>query len=71
MKVPMLKSFVKSKIFNIIIAYLNNNSAEPQEHVNNDHHPIILTNNTSRISPSLKDLCAKGPSFVPSLINYD
>ena len=36
-----------------------------------DYHPIILTNDTSQISPSLKDVCAKGPSFVPTPINYD
>ena len=30
---------------------------------------IILANDTSQISPALKDLCAKGPLFVP--INYD
>ena len=61
---------IERKSLNIITGYFNN-SAEPQKLVNNDHHPIILTNDTSHISPSLKDLCAKGPSFVPTPINYD
>ena len=31
----------------------------------------ILTNDASQIPPFLKDLCAKGPSFLPTPINYD
>ena len=58
------------KFLNIITAYFNN-SDETQELVNNDHHPIILKNDMSQISASLEDLCAKGPSFVQTPINYD
>ena len=31
----------------------------------------ILTNDASQIPPFLKDLCAKGPSFLRTPINYD
>ena len=61
---------IERKSLNIITGYFSN-SDKTQELVNNDHHPIILTNDTSQISPSLKDLCAKGPSFIPTPINYD
>ena len=59
---------IERKSLNIITGYFSN-SDETQELVNNDHHPIILTNDTSQISPSLKDLCAKDPSFVSTPIN--
>ena len=61
---------IERKSLNIITGYFSS-SDETQELVNNDHHPVILTNDTSQISPSLKDLCAKGASFVPAPINYD
>ena len=43
-----------------------NESPELQELVNYDHHSIILTNDTSQISQSIKNLFAKGHSFVPT-----
>ena len=61
---------IERKSLNIITGYFSD-SDETQELVNNDHNPVILMNDTSQISPSLKDLCAKGPSFVPTPINYD
>ena len=61
---------IERKSLNIITEYFNN-STEPEELVNNDHHPITLTNDASQISPFLKDLYAKRPSFVPTIINYD
>ena len=60
---------IERKPLNKMTGYCNN-SDESQDLVNNDHHPIILTNDTSQISPTLKDFCAKGPSFVPTNINY-
>ena len=56
------------KYLNIITGYFND-SVEPQELVINNYHPIILTNDKSQISLFLKDLCVKGPSFVPTSIN--
>ena len=42
------------------------------EKKNTDHHPIVLTNtNSNQIGDSLKDLCAKGPSFIPTPENFD
>ena len=49
--------------------YSLNNSTKPQEVVSNDHHPITMTSEISEISPSLKNSCAKGPSFVSTSIN--
>ena len=46
-------------------------SVEPQELFNIKNHTIILTNDASQIPPFLKDLCAKGPSFLRTPINYD
>ena len=57
---------IERKSLNIITWYFNN-SAEPPELFNNDHHPIILTNDLSQISPYLKDLWAKGPHFYQLL----
>ena len=61
---------IERKSLNIITTYFNNR-AESQEVVNNDHHPIILTNDTSEISLSIKDVRVKGPSFVRTPISYD
>lgn len=39
---------------------------------NTDHHPIVLTNtNSNQIGDSIKDLCAKGPSFILTPENFD
>ena len=32
---------------------------------------IVINDGVSGISPELKDLCAKGPSFNPMPLNYD
>ena len=38
---------------------------------NDQHHPIILNSGQSIITSDLKSLCAKGPSFVPTPLNFD
>ena len=52
---------IERKSLNIPPTYFND-SAESQDHVDNDHHPIFLANGTSQISPSLKDLRSLSPS---------
>ena len=49
----------------MITAYFNK-PPELQQLVNYDHHSIILTNNTSQISRSIKNLFAKNHSFLPT-----
>lgn len=41
------------------------------ETVMDDHHPILINVDSKRISTPMKELCAKGPSFVPTPLNYD
>ena len=60
---------IERKSLNVITGY-SNDSVEPQELFNNIHHTIILTNDASQISPFIKALCGKGPSFAPAPINY-
>ena len=38
---------------------------------NNQHHPIIINQNQHHISDNFKDLCAKGPSFIPTPQTFD
>ena len=61
---------IERKSLNVITGNFND-SVEPQEFLNINHHTIILTNDASQIPPFLKDLCVKGPSFLPTPINYD
>ena len=61
---------IERKSLNVITGNFND-SVEPQEFFNINHHTIILTNDASQIPPFLKDLCVKGPSFLPTPINYD
>ena len=49
----------------------NNNNSDLCDNNNNLHHPIILTDSTNDIIDNLKSLFAKGPSFVPTPLNYD
>ena len=49
----------------------NNNNSVLCDNNNNLHHPIILSDSTNDINDNLKSLCAKGPSFVPTPLNYD
>jgi len=37
----------------------------------NIHHPIILNSGKNSISDDFKDLCAKGPSFIPTPVHFD
>ena len=46
-------------------------SSESNDRSSNQHHPIILNTGQTEISDDLKNLCAKGPSFIPTPINYD
>ena len=69
MKRSHVKEFchkIQRKSLNIITAYFNY-ATELQELL----HLIIITNDTSQIPSSLKELCAKGPLFVPTPFNYD
>ena len=61
---------IERKSLNVITGNFND-SVEPQEFLNINHHTIILTNDASQIPPFLKDLCVKGPSFLPTPTHYD
>ena len=61
---------IERKSLNVITGNFND-SVEPQEFLNINHHTIILTNEASQIPPFLNDLCVKGPSFLPTPTNYD
>ena len=73
----MKGSYVKELCYEIerkspnLITGKFNDSIEPQELFNINHHTTVLTNDASQITPFLKDLCAKGPSFLPIPINFD
>ena len=61
---------IERKSLNVITGNFND-SVEPQEFLNINHHTIILTNDASQIPTFLKDLCVKGPSFLPTPTNDD
>ena len=56
------------KSFKIIIYSI---SKEKTSNPSDTHHPIIITKDPVQISNSFKDLCSKGPSFVPTPEHFD
>ena len=57
---------IERKSLNVITRNFND-SVDPQELFNINHHRIILTNDASQIPPFLKGLCAKVSNFYQLL----
>lgn len=57
-----------AKLFSLTLM----NKFEQREVVRNTrHHPIIINSVDQPIPNDLKELCSKGPSFVPTPVNYN
>ena len=50
------------------LVYLLEPEQKPQSENSTIHHPIIITSGDNEIANDLKELCAKGPSFIPTFM---
>ena len=64
----LLKKF---EIFDFTKSTSEPNAPSTQNTTFNQHHPIVIETEENIISNEFKDLCAKGPSFIPTPMNYD
>ena len=62
-----LRSMNSYKSFIMISEKVRQNNEEKL----NVHHPIIINSGNNTISDDFKDLCAKGPSSVPTPVHFD
>ena len=51
--------------------YFTSSSSTDNTSSSEHHHPILINTNNNNISNDFKDLCAKGPSFVPTPEHYN
>jgi len=54
--------------YNIIYYTLNEDIVDEPSNI---HHPILISESANNVSYDMKELCSKGPSFVPTPEHYD